>query len=301
MQNNELIFQAGLIVNEEIFDYKRMEESAKNWLYLTKYQFSENPFHGYIDCIQLMNLQLGHKKHHEGVLFEGYTPQDCVTIAVVQENFGKLCINNQKMSLHDIIIMDDTKPYDFISSARTKIGVISIKKSVLLEKTPDILSMGNMVLKDVNNTLSKTIEKEWAIVLQYERISKDQAKLDSMEKRLIDVLLKMFKGNAVNINPLTENEKKSIEMKHSLLDSLKNNISIGEASKKLNITEKTYQKSFESLYGMTPKYFVEMIKLNNENEDSESSNSKTVVLEDFLKVIKTFLVSCLLKRSKKRR
>jgi hypothetical protein len=37
IETHELTFQPGLIVNQEFFDYPSMQESAKNWLYLSKY------------------------------------------------------------------------------------------------------------------------------------------------------------------------------------------------------------------------------------------------------------------------
>lgn len=276
MEQQELIFNPGLIVNDKFYDYKIMQEGAKNWLLLTKYRFSKGSFYGCINGIQLNNLQLGHIQYDEGMLFEGYSPKDCITIGVIQENFGQICINNQKMNLHDILIIDDTKPYDFVSSAHTKMAVISIKKSILLKDIPHILSMKDIRLKDVNNTLSKAIEKEWLLSMHYKRNPHNETELSAMEERIISILSIVLKKNFLDAVPLTNGEKTSIQIKSFLLNSLKKNISVSEVSREFLISEKTFQNSFKSLYGMTPKYFIQMLKLNRVHEDLQHFNSQTI-------------------------
>lgn len=82
---HNLSFQPGLIVNQEFFDYPAMQESAKNWLFLSRYRFGTGGFYGRHDGIQLNHLQFGHADRHEGMMFEGLSPKDCLTIAIIQK------------------------------------------------------------------------------------------------------------------------------------------------------------------------------------------------------------------------
>ena len=266
-KEHSLLFEKGLLVYQEFFEYKAMQESAKNWLFSSKYRFSTGSFYGCHDGLQLTDMQFGHAHQYEGILFEGYSPKDCLTIAVIQENYSVLCMNNIKMNLHDIITLDDTKAYDFISSGRVKVAIISIKKSTLLRRIPHILSIRNFKFKDIKNLLSDTIEREWNLVLNNKNILTQEDHLDSIEERIIKALVTTFTNNPAEVSHLTNGEKTAIEIKSYLLNSLEKNISVEEVARKFNISEKTFQNSFKSMYGMTPKYFIQKIKLNKAHED----------------------------------
>ena len=85
---HELLFQPGLIVDEEFFDYTLMQSSAKNWLFFTKYRFGTGKFYGRHSGVQLNNLQFGHADRHEGMMFEGISPKDCISIGLLQKDSG---------------------------------------------------------------------------------------------------------------------------------------------------------------------------------------------------------------------
>ena len=284
MEKRELLFYPGLIVNNKFDDYKVMKESAKNWLFCSKYRFSSGEFYGVHDGIQLIDLQIGHALQHEGILFEGYSPKDCITIAVVQENFGKLCLNHQKMNLSEIIILDDTKPYDFVSNARTKLGIISIRKEILEKRIPNISSLRDKKLMDINNLLSRTIDREWIVALTYDKLAQDRGKLEAMQERIISVLVEVLNRKPLDEELLTEGEKTSIKIKSFLLNSLEENMSVADIAKQFYISERTFQNGFKSLYGMTPKYFTQMLKLNKANEElkaieHESDNISKIAMK----------------------
>ncbi len=109
IETHELTFQPGLIVNQKFFDYPAMKEGAKNWLFLSRYRFGKGQFYGIHSGIQLNNLQIGHADRHEGIMFEGFAPKDCLTIAIIQKSMGCVCINEFKMEAGNIIFIDDSK------------------------------------------------------------------------------------------------------------------------------------------------------------------------------------------------
>ena len=67
IETHKLTFKPGLIVNQKFFYYPAMQESVKNWLYLSKYRFDTGEFYGRHDGVQLNNLQFGHANRHEVV------------------------------------------------------------------------------------------------------------------------------------------------------------------------------------------------------------------------------------------
>jgi len=142
-ERHELTFQPGLIVNQEFFDYPSMQamhESAKNWLYLSRYRFGTGEFYGHHASVQLNNLQLSYAERNEGMMFEGFSPKDCLTIGIFQNSPGKACVNTLKVEQGDIVIIDDSKPYSFVSSHSIRLTIISISKSLVATEIPCLLS-----------------------------------------------------------------------------------------------------------------------------------------------------------------
>lgn len=263
----DTIFEAGLIVNQEFFDYPAMQQSAKNWSYITKYRFGTGKFYGRHDGIQLNHLQFGHADRHEGVMYKGVSPKDCLTIVILQKNTGCVCINGIKMQEGDIILIDDTKPYDFSSSDKTIFAIISIYKSLIRTVTPHILSATDRLFHDKNNTLSETIENEWMRVKKTPDLFNNIDEIKKTEEKIVNAIKYSFWDQTGAVVHLTEGEKTALEVRDFLLDSLEETLTIQSIVEQFNISDKTLQSSFKSLFGYTPKHFITLLKLNHAHED----------------------------------
>lgn len=263
----DLIFEPGLIVNQEFFDYPQMQESAKNWLYISKYRFDTGEFYGRHDGVQLYNLQFGHADRHEGMFLEGFSPKDCLTIAILQKSTGSVCVNDHKMAPGDVIIVDDSKHYDFSSTHHTVFAIISIRKSIVKTKAPHILTATDKLFKDTEHRLSNTIENEWSRVIKEPEVLKYSHELEKIESNIIKAMQSFFTDQTGEVPHLTEGEKTALEVRAYLLNSLEETMTIQDIVEKFNISEKTLQNSFKSLFGITPKHFMHLLKLNRAHEE----------------------------------
>jgi len=279
-ETHELILQPGLVLSQEFFDYPAMQESSKNWLYLAKYRFGTGKFYGCHDGIQLHNLQFGHADRHEGVFFEGTSPKDCLTIAVVQKSTGKTCINQLKMEATDIIIIDDTKPYCFSSSHRTILAIVSISKSLLMKHAPRLLNATDKKFTDKNNILSNTIENEWRRILEEPNLCNNADELKEMENKIIEAVKFSLEGQTGEDCHLTEGEETAFKIRSFLLNSLEETMSIQSIVEQFKISDKTLESSFKSLFGITPKRFINLLKLNHAHEDLQLADALTTNVSD---------------------
>ena len=284
IETYELTFHPGLIVNQEFFDYPAMQESAKNWHFLARYRFGSGNFYGRHNGIQLNNLQFGHVERHEGMFFQGVSPKDCVTIAILQKSSGKLCINECIMEVGDIIIIDDLKPYDFSSSHHTKMAIVSVRKSLLVNNAPWLLNATDKKFKDNKNIFSNTIENEWQNILENPKLYQNQDKLKLLEEKILHVIKYVFTGEVGEVSHLTKGEQIALEVKSFLLDSLNEDITIESLVQQFDISYKTLENSFKSLFGITPKHFLVLLKLNHAHEDLlllelESTNISDIAMK----------------------
>lgn len=280
LETHELILEPGLVVNQEFFDYTLMQESAKNWLYLLRYRFGTGAFYGCHDGIQLNSLQFGHAVRHEGMMLEGVSPKDCLTIVVVQRSLGPVCINRLKLNPGDVIIIDDAKPYDFVSSDHTKLAIVSISKALVAVEMPWMLCAVDKKFEDKDNILSDTIEREWGRVAERPDLSGNADALNVMEKKITDVLKNAFTQETGEGCHLTTGEEIAFEVKAFLLTSLEEEMTVQSICRQFGITDKTLENSFKSLFGITPKRFIDLLKLNRAHEDLLSADAKTINVSD---------------------
>ncbi|NOR55106.1 MAG: helix-turn-helix domain-containing protein [Sulfurovum sp.] len=280
LETHELKFQPGLIIKQEFFDYPAMQESAKNWLFLSKYRFDTGKFYGRHDGVQLNHLQFGHADRHEGMMFEGLSPKDCLTIAILQKSTGCVCVNDLKMEAGDVIIIDDSKPYDFSSSHHTIMAIISISKTLVATDFPWILCATDKIFKDKNNILSDTIENEWQRVLEEPNLFDNTNELEVMEKKIVKAIKYSFAGQTGERCHLKEGEKTALKVRSFLLNSLEETMSIQSIVEQFRTSDKTLENSFKSLFGITPKRFIDLLKLNRAHEDLQLAVTQTTNVSD---------------------
>jgi len=279
-ETQEQLFQPGLIVDEEFSDYSLMQSSAKNWLFFTKYRFGSGKFYGRHSGVQLNHLQFGHAERHEGMMYKGLSPKDCITIALLQKNRGQVCVNRLKMEVGDLIVIDDSKPYDFVSSHHTLMSIISIHKSLIATQIPFILSATDKKFKDHNSILSKVIESKWKASLETPCLLDNAHEIKKMERTILEAVRQSLTGQTGESSHLTKGEETAFEIKSYLLDSLEETMSIHSIAEKFELSEKTIENSFKSLFGITPKHFIMLLKLNHAHKDLQRANTQTANVSD---------------------
>jgi AraC family ethanolamine operon transcriptional activator len=276
----DTIFKPGLIVDQEFNDYPAMQESAKNWLYTSKYRFGRGKFYGRHDGLQLNHLQFGHADRHEGAMTQGMSPKDCLTIGILQKNDGIVCVNGLKMQQGDIILIDDSKPYDFSSNDKSIFAIISIYKSIIQKEIPHILSATDKLFHDKNAVLSETIENEWKRVRETPEVFANSDEIKMTEEKIINAIKYSLSGQTGEEVQLTEGEKTALEVRKFLLNSLEETITIQSIVEQFNTSDKTLQNSFKSLFGFTPKQFITLLKLNHAHEDLKHCDTNTTKVSD---------------------
>jgi AraC-like DNA-binding protein len=280
IETHELILQPGLIVNQEFFNYAEMQQSAKNWLYLSIYRFGTGELYGYHDGVQLNNLQFGHADRHEGLMYEGISPKDCLSICILQNSAGSVFVNDLKVEPGDVVILDDSKSYDFISSHRTTIAIISISKALVEIEIPWILGATDKIFKDKNNILSDAIENEWKRVLEEPNLFADANEIEVMEKKIVKAIKYALVGQTGEGCHLTEGEKTALEVRSYLLNSLEETITIQSITEQFKISDKTLETSFKSLFGITPKRFKYLLRLNHAHKDLQFADAQMTNVSD---------------------
>ena len=263
----ELNFIPGLVVKEEFFDYKSMQKGAKNYLYITKFRLGSGPFYGIHAGIQLNHMQVGYADRYEGLMYEGWSPKDCITMGVVKKSVGALNINRLKVEEGEIIVGDDSAPHFFASGDRTVLLVLSIHKSLVAKVVPQLLNGTDQIYKDKNNTMLTSLSGIIEAVESRPGYSYSADEIEVFETLVLDALRVQFEVPAPIERPLSEYETIAFDVKDYILKNLTENCSVCKLTERFSISDKSLEKYFSALFGVTPKKLITQLKLNQVHEE----------------------------------
>ncbi len=236
-------------------NFEELEKFAQNWSFSCKYRFGTGDFSGEYDIYQDHDFQLARANYEDGLMYSGYAPDDTLSVVVILETQGNLCLNRIKMNLHEVLVFDSDKQYEIVFSKPLVVGVISIKKSFAKLHFPKLFNMLDSSFKDSNLALSKLIQ---TLQNNTKEISKES---------FIDALrLSLGKEKALH-KALTNGEKKAFEARDYILGELENRVNVSLLSERAKTSDKTMQSSFKALFGFPPKRFIHLMRLNLAHRD----------------------------------
>jgi len=263
-------------IEKEFENYADMAQTASEWTLFCPYQFRKNSFIGMMKILELPSIQIVYVETRGGSMFELITPKECVTVSVMKNISNKACVDEMKLKTDMIAIIDDKKIYNFFYSDEITTIDVSFKKNtnqILLEKLTQAVD---------HYYIDK--DKSFADMLKnFIDIYGDNNKLDTktsrqIEKKIVDKMLKITDEEEKLIPHFTKSEKIAIKIKRQFLLHMDGNISISSLAKRYNISEKSLQNAFKSLYNFTPLKFMRLLKLNHVYHDLVKQNSKDITV-----------------------
>jgi AraC family ethanolamine operon transcriptional activator len=261
----------GETLKKEFNNYVDMATSAVNWTLFCSYQLKPDFSEGVHKIMQLPSMQIAYTNMSGGIMFDYVAPKDCITFSVIKEVSQKACIDEMKLKKGMIVVTDDTKIYNLICSDKVEIYDISLNKntnSMLLKKLID--SVDKYYL-DKNSLIANLIEN---IVKKYADIVKIDTKISKkIEREIENAMLQIVEEQEVKTARFTKSEKIALEIKRELFKHMDGKMTIASLSKDYDISTKSLQNAFKSLFDLTPNQFIRILKLNLVHHELMHSNS----------------------------
>lgn len=276
----ELVFHPGLVVNESFTDYKEFQRGAKNHLILSRYRLGSGPFYGVHNGIQLLNMQIGHADRHEGVISDGIPPEACVTMAAVQYAEGTVCVDRVPLREGDMIIVDDRAPYRFASSGRVRMAIVSIRKTLFATYGVAIPGPLPAVFHGGVDIFSEMIDRFWSEGKGWEPGETTSARLEGMEADVMNGIAEVLANPALPIPIHGTGAAAAFDARDYLLESLSEIETVEALAMRFNVSYRTLETSFRTLFGMTPKQLMDILRLNRAHEALCRADAKETSVTD---------------------
>jgi AraC-like DNA-binding protein len=263
---------------ETFNDYNSMQESSKIWGQVCTYVMAYNGYQGEHEFLYLSNILLSHTYRSGALYYDVISPPESISIAIINKGEGKACFGDFKLQEGDILFFDSIQ--NFLVNAVIEVDVISIPK-IYLRKL-NLYNQFNSYLRkkivDTESLLSKRVNEAFQVFRDNKNDSKN-FDYTKTEENIMEILLTLCNEQTPKKENFTPGESVVLQIIHDLYKYLNNNINITHLTTTYDIKERTLQKSFQSLIGFSPSYFLRGLKLNYIYKELKEAtpNSTTVV------------------------
>lgn len=263
----------GMSLEKEFDNYTDMAKHAVEWTILCSYELKPNSFTGNYKILSLPNIQIAYSHIRGSVMTNFIAPENTITISILVLVANKSCISQMKLKTDMIVITDDKKPYTLMHNDEVKFLDVSLKKSAspsLYNRLSDAIDR-YFVDTDKNLThllmriLDTYSEDKIALTLQTSM---------QVEAQVVDAMIGILEKQEANTPRFTKSEKIALAIRKEFFNHMDAPVNIAFLSVKYEISEKSLQNAFKSLFGFTPKVFFRLTKLNLVHHELVKSNSK---------------------------
>ena len=269
--------QEGEYLEREFDNYVDMAKNAVDWTHFCPYQLQKNASTGVFKILELPSMQIAYTDMCGGIIFDFVIPEDRLSFSVMKHRSNKACLDQMKLKTDMIAVMDDKKIYNFMYNSQVNFFDVSLKKNanpLLLEKLAQAVDKYYIDHdKKIAHLLQSTIDE-----YSGEEFLERQVSI-RIEKQISEAMLQLISEQEVNTPHFSKSEKIAIKVKKQLFAHMDGKKTIATLAKEQNISEKSLQNGFKSLYDIKPSEFIRLLKLNLvHNELMQSKPKETNVL-----------------------
>ena len=272
-----LELQEGFYLDNYYENYQMMYTNAesRNWKYNCTYQLLPDKAAGHHQVLHLSNLQVVYSRREGGIMQDIHLATDTISIATIEEVGDKMCFYCTKLKAGDIIFWDGSRSYNFLTNDTTQFRMVNIKKSLLGPLLPLLEDALHKTVHDTDNLLSRTLKEVWE---EFTTTTKsDKIDFVNAEAKILEVIKKLLNDQTPKVHKLTRGEEVCLRIREDVYNHIDAKVDIKSLSREYNISERTMQTSFRSLFGITPNKFLRHMKLNHvyhnlryKNDEKES-------------------------------
>ena len=250
----------GMYHEKRFTTYIDMAKYAVDWTIFCSYQLQPNAINGSYKILSLPSIQIAYTEASGGVMYDFVTPENCISFSIMQYVSNKVCVDQMKLKTDMIAIIDDQKIYNYLYNSKVKIFDVSIHKSAYPELIQKLTKAIDHYYIDTDKQLSILLTN---ILDEFNNnISIDTKTSENIETKVTEAMLGLLDKQEMQIPHFTKSERIALKIKNQIFKHVDGNMSLEDLSKIYDISERSLQNSFKSLFDLKPKQFMRLLKLN---------------------------------------
>ena len=255
--------------------FEEMSQSAKNWDHHCSYRLLPHAFEGEHHVIELPHTQLSYSYREGGFMHDAKSPPDSVSIAVIQTCADIACFDRFKLREGMILFFDDSQSFNFMSKGEIRAAIISIPNTLISQHKLDFRKIFGKYVFDENAQFSALFDKTLEAFLDTD----EGFDIQEAEKIFIEYVKHLIETSSLHETKLTKGEEIALTVRNQVYHHMDGKINIESFAKQYKVSVKTLENAFKSLFGFTPKKFLQLLKLNLVHHDLQKYNPKTITVQ----------------------
>ena len=268
------LFPSALRLDLNSHDAEQMREQAAFWSYEHK-QFGRGEFYGKIIAIHTRRLQLSLSTRAPGIFIRGAAPMGTTMISFPLSPHQFLYYRGQAMEESQAMTLKHDEEIELQTSARSVLLTVAVcadffeRSSVAVTGKPfDGLRHQERLLMNPDEYGRRTGH---LVSLLYQ-LHRAQYRLEAweeelVEKEVVETILTGVRSPGTVNKKVPERINFAGKAENYIQENLKNPPSIGELSRIVGISERSLHRSFKERFGVSPKAYVQIMRLNGVRGD----------------------------------
>ena len=269
--------ERGETLTQTFDNYIDMATSAVDWTLFCTYQLKPIYSEGLHRILQLPSMQIAYTKMTGGIMFDYASPEGTLTFSVISEMEGKACIEQMKLQSGMIAVVNDKKRYNFVHNGEIEIFDVSLNAnadSILYKMFKEAVDCYYL---DTDGTISTLLKK---IIAHYgKQETLDESTSRTIEAQVTQTVRRVLETQEPQTYRFPNSEKTAMEIKRYLFTHMDHTKSLSELSREYDISERSLQNAFKSLFGITPNHFMRTLKLNLVHHELTRSKPREISIQ----------------------
>ena len=224
-------------------------------------------------------IQFSNVNYSDAIMIESSPPDGAVQVSFIKSK-GLCNVNGQKLQKYELVIIEGNEESNYLSDSYNEIFSIVFESAYFHKifyayfgRALDTLRMEyRLVLQEQGISQLITTLQEWFLFFESHNLTLTKEMFLSIEENIIEDLFSL-----VALMPKKEhtNEKNYTRRAREILeDNIDNIYKITELMEEFDINARTLQYSFKKELGVTPKQYLQNLRLNAIRNELLSQNVK---------------------------
>ncbi len=268
------LFPAGLMIDLPGLDLEMMRFYTNKWN-IEHMQMEKGSVFGSLLIVQTPRIQFNHSLYSHGLLIRGGFPVNSIMIGYVKTN-SVVTFQNKQTKPHEVKLLRSGDEIDFLANGANETITICIEESFFTQAFYDYFGQtieksihDKYLLIDPQMLSDFTVGIDRWIAYLKEEHRHTASDYDLMESQILRHIFSCMVFMPEGKEYAKFQVKRARDLLHS---SLHKPLSVAAFSRELNVSERLLHLAFKSNYGITPKKYLQNLRMHNIRQELLSAN-----------------------------